>query len=290
MKKRILSMMIVACMMVGFSSCGAKGNDFAKITIEGNNYDLSQNFEEVISAMAEDGLQVRSYLKANTSINPYIYNTECKLEEAGEVDLDTQFYAEYAPVSNYYWAEMDDNGLVIKLYEIDGGIEYMTNIGIGYESREENLKELKGYEKMDLFLKNKSATYGALYVDGKMVDLQEYLDEFEEWKNTLNENGFMKAMEKHLPHLRFYKHSSRIWADYFRMSHNYDELKAICEEQHIPLDTVMLTNIAMHEAGKKLEAGEIKSYTLIRYEASGDGEMRMKYMEYSIDKGRNLEE
>jgi len=45
----------------------------------------------------------------------------------------------------------------------------------------------------------------------------------------------------------------------------------------------MLTNFAMHDAGEKLEDGKIKSYALVRYEATDEDEVFMQYLEYSMD-------
>lgn len=86
-----------------------------------------------------------------------------------------------------------------------------------------------------------------------------------------------------MPNCQYYHLTSRIWSDMFRTARSYKELKESCEEKNLPLKNVMLTNFAMHDAGEKLEAGKIKSYTLVRYETTDDDEVYMQYLEYSID-------
>ena len=90
-------------------------------------------------------------------------------------------------------------------------------------------------------------------------------------------------MEEYLPNRRYYHYSSRIWSDRLETNGDYDVFEKECERLGLPLKNVMLTNFAMHDAGEKLEAGEIKSYTLLRYEARYDDGIYMKYLEYSID-------
>ena len=90
-------------------------------------------------------------------------------------------------------------------------------------------------------------------------------------------------MEEYLPNRRYYHYSSRIWSDRLETSGDYDVFEKECERLGLPLKNVILTNFAMHDAGVKLEAGEIESYTLLRYEARYDDGIYMKYLEYSID-------
>lgn len=284
MKKRVLALLMTICMAAGLSACEEKGHKFAEITIEGEKYNLSKDFEEVVKGLVKNDVQVISYVNSSL-LEPNGYNEECKLEKAEEYE-DTYLYADYAPVTRFYFEPngKDVDDLVIKVFELwDGVVEYETASGIAWDSDEDDLEELKGYVKMDTVFHKIQTTYGALYVDGKIVDLSRYEDEFEEWKDFVNENGFYEAMEEYLPNQQYYNLSSSIWAEQFKTSRSYKELKEACDNFKLPLKNVMLTNFAMRDAGEKLEDGEIESYALIRYEVSGDGEICMQYLEYSID-------
>ncbi len=288
MKKKILVILMTMCMVVSLSSCGEKEHKFADITIEGEKYNLSEDFEDVVKALNENDIQVVSYLHSSM-LKRSVYNEDCKLEKVEGCE-DSCLYADYTPVSKYHFPSEEKNSddLVIKIFELwKDTVEFETASGITWDSDEDDLKELEGYVKMDVVFWPNQTTYGALYVDGKIVDLENYEDEFEEWKNYLNENGFLKAMDKYLPNRQYYHLTSRIWADLFMTSRTYEELKEGCDEKGLPLKNVMLTNIAMHDAGDKLEDGKIESYALIRYESSKDGGIFMSYQEYSIDEDWN---
>lgn len=322
--KKLLVILMTICIALGLSACGEdgqknsdndsaketqnvtkeieehggesatveKGHKFAEVTIEGNKYNLSRDFEDVIKDLTRNGIQVGKFL-VGASLTPYVYNEDCKVI-TGEKISDIQLYADYAPVSQYKVSgiqPLEDSGdMVIKIFELWQWIDYETASGIKTDSVKEDIESIDGYVKMDAVSVPDQTTYGALYIDGEMVDLAEYEDEFEEWKNCLNENGFKKAMDKYLPNRQYYYLTSRIWADMLKTSRNYEELKAGCDRNGLPLKNVMLTNFAMHDAGEKLEAGEIKSYTLLRYEARYDDGIYMQYLEYSIDEDWNEED
>ncbi|MBR6665134.1 MAG: hypothetical protein IKL22_05370 [Lachnospiraceae bacterium] len=285
MKKRLLTVLLTICMVAGLSACGNNGHKFANITIEGEKYNLSQDFEEVVKALNENDVQVCSFTRWGNSISkPYVFDEDCKLVKS-EGREDIFLYADYAPVSKYRYSavDVDVEDLVIKSYVFYGGAEYITASGIEYDSDSDDLKDLKGYSKMDILFNYKQTTYGALYVDGKIVDLEKYEDEFEEWKDYVDENGFGEAMEEYLPNRQYYHLSSRIWSDMYKSRRSYSELKDYCEDTGMPLKNVILTNFAMHDAGEKLEDGKIESYTLVRYETTEDDEVFMQYLEYSMD-------
>lgn len=262
-----------------------KDHKFAEVTIEGNKYNLSHDFKDVIKSLDGNGIQVGKYL-VGASLKPYVYNEDCKVI-TGENLSDIQLYADYAPVSQYKISgiqPLEDSGdMVIKIFELWQWVDYETVSGIKTDSVKEDIESLDGYVKMDAVSVPDQTTFGALYIDGEMVDLAEYEDEFEEWKNCLNEKGFKKSMEEYLPNRRYYHYSSRIWSDRLETSGDYDVFEKECERLGLPLKNVILTNLAMHDAGKKLEAGEIESYTLLRYESRYDDGIYMKYLEYSID-------
>jgi len=324
MKKTLLAILMTICIAAGLSACGEDGqknsdNDgaketqnvtkeieehggesatvekdhkFAEVTIEGNKYNLSQDFEDVIKDLTGNGIQVGKFL-VGSSLKPYVYNEDCKVI-TGEKVSDIQLYADYAPVSQYKVSgiqPLEDSGdMVIKIFELWQWVAYETASGIKTDSVKEDIESIDGYVKMDAVSVPDQTTYGALYIEGELVDLSEYEDEFEEWKICLNENGFAKAMEKYLPNQRYYHYSSRIWSDRLETSGDYDVFEKECERFGVPLKNVMLTNFAMHDAGEKLEAGEIESYTLLRYEARYDDGIYMKYLEYSIDEDWNEED
>ena len=287
MKKKLLTVLLTMCMVAGLSACGNKGHKFAEITIEGEKYNFSQDFETVVKALNENDVQVRSYTRSRyyDIMHPDVFDEDCKLVKAEERD-DIFLFADYAPLEKYVSsaADWDAEDLVIKMYFFyNSSAEYITASGIEYDSDSDDLKDLKGYSKMDLLNNYKHTTYGALYVDGKIVDLEKYEDEFEEWKDYVDENGFMEAMEEYLPNRQYYYLSSCIFADMYKSRRGYSELKDYCEATGMPLKNVMLTNFAMHDAGEKLEDGKIKSYALVRYEATDEDEVFMQYLEYSMD-------
>lgn len=305
MRKRMSIVLLLLCMLAGLCACGKKGQntiageegqEFAQITIAGETYNLNSDFDKVIKKMVKNDVNVGTALYSYKSlIYPYVFNRDGILEKAEE-HKDTYVFADYAPANsfNFNVFEGDCGDLAIKHFEINGNVEFKMASGIGGKSDTEALKVLEGYVEMDGNYGMSKDTYGALYADGEFVDLSQYEDKYEEWKNELSGEGdalnFWESLEKYLPNHKYYFVYARLLnMEGVRYNPYLYFIEKECEEKNIPLKNEMLTYFAMHDAGERLEKGEIDSYTLIKYTITEGNEMRMTYIEYSLDKDCDME-
>lgn len=296
MKNKISIILVMLCMMAGLCACGEKQHEFAKIVIAGEEYNLSGDFDKVVKELVKNDVQVRTYLYSYKSlIKPYIFYEDGILEKAEEKE-DTYVYADYAPANSFNLNvfEGDCGDLAIKHFEINESIEYKMASGIGEESDREDVEALKGYVEMDRTSGRGNVCYGALYVDGKIVDLSQYEDKYEKWKEELSGEkeglNFWKSLEKHLPNHKYYFVYARLLnMEEIRYNPYFYFIEKECEAKNIPLKNEMLTYFAMHDAGNQLVKGEIDSYTLIKYTITEDNEMCLTYIEYSIDNECDME-
>ena len=272
MKKKISIIFVVLCMMAGVCACGEKQHGFAQITIGEEVYNLCGDFDKVVQKMVKNDVLVGTALYDYKSlIYPYVFNKDGILEKAEERE-EIYIHADYAPADSFNFGvfEGDCNDLAIKHFEIIGNVEFKMASGIADKSDTEALKALEGYVEMDRTSGMANVCYGALYVDGEIVDLSQYEDKYEKWKEELSGEkeslNFWESLEKHLPNHKYYFVYARLLnMEGIRYNPYFYFIEKECEEKNIPLKNEMLTYFAMHDAGNQLEKGEIDSYTLVKY-------------------------
>lgn len=269
MKKKWISILLTLSMALGLTACGG-GNAVCKVTVEGKEYDLSADFQDVVGEMVKNDIMVINMVTRAG------YDEDGKFVRIDITDRgDIWCYAQERPTN----ARINENPIIFAQYEMGlGDIEFKTAQGIDDSSDAGDVKKLEGYvPQMGLYNKG-DETYAAMYIDGKVVDLEQYEDIFDEWVEEVEESGFMEAKEKYLENVFYYPASSRILnngMDIERIGDWLDDERYYAKEE-------MLIAFAAQEAGELLEAGKIDSYDIIFYEEM-DGEMIVNYYHYYYD-------
>ena len=61
MRKKLISLVLAVSMILGLTACG--GNSPCTITIEGKKYDLSDDFQDVVSEMVKNDISVVAMMR-----------------------------------------------------------------------------------------------------------------------------------------------------------------------------------------------------------------------------------
>ena len=185
MKKRLLSMITVLGMVCGLCACGNAGKKAATVTIEGETYDLSGDFQEVVISMVQNGLDVGERMRYNA------YDEEGMFDEDGvQRDVDYLWADE-----RVYASDWNDGTLLYSIFCIEGDkFDFESQMGISSDSRKKEVRELEGFVISDMYNSLGGVIMGkehrdALFVNGDMVDLSEYEDDYEEWVEYVKEEG-----------------------------------------------------------------------------------------------------
>lgn len=281
MKKKILSVVLTFGMMIGMVGCGSKNP--AGITIEGKNYDLSGDFQEVVGSMVEEDLQVAYYM---FSLNDtYVFDEDGKRYLADEFDKNEPFILAMERNENTV-PENDELGTFVhKIYMLDANVEFESKLGFGSEDDGEEIEELKGFMKTTPIKMMKSDAYVALYVDGEMVDFEKYEESFEEWKDSFDgTNSYRDALTEFFPQSYYPKLVCRMFAaDYLSMSREYDEIMERAKDMGFKVKEDIILAFAMQDACEQLEEGEAQSVVVVKVEVSEDDGNLMEYNEFYFD-------
>ncbi len=281
MKKKIISVVLTLGMMLATVGCGSKNP--AGITIEGKTYDLSGDFQEVVGAMAEDDLQV-AYGPYGGGLDTYVYDEDGKLSPAEDFDRDEPYLFAYERQVPFVLEEDDSDCFIQRVYMLDKSVEFESKLGITSESEKKEIKDLDGFMKATHIKYRNSDTYVALFVDGKMVDFDDYEENFEEWKDTLDDEGFAKAYEECFSNAYCIRLVCRLFnADFVKLSNSYDELEDSVKQQGISLKEEIILAFAMSDACELLEDEEAESIVVVKAEITEDDEVIMEYNEFYFD-------
>lgn len=281
MKKQFLSLTIMFSILCGLCACGADKAPTI-ITIEGKSYDLSGDFQEVVGNMVKDDLQVVSAYSNGLDYN--IYDEDGKIDKNTDFDKDEPYI--YAiERSEVITPDDEELGCLIqKMYLLDANAEFNSIIGFNSDSKKKDIKNLGGFmECVPVRMRNSDA-YGALFVDGKAVDFSEYEDDYEEWKEMLDEEGYKRTFDKFFPKPWYPKLVCRIfYADFMKMSNTYDEFETRAEEVGISLKEEIMLAFAMQDACERLEDEEIESLVSVKVEVTEEDDIIMEYIEFYFD-------
>lgn len=282
MKRRLLTLMLTTCMVCGLGACGGSSAEkAATITIEGNTYDLSGDFQKVVGGMVENDLQVLNM--HSTLFLPSSFDEDGKLVTDADIDKEEPFI--YA-VESCEILELDDapGSFIRKVYWMDTNLEFQSKLGFDSDSSKKDIKELDGFMKTTPIRMMNSDTYVVLFVDGKAVDFTQYEEDFEDWKDMLDEEGYAKAYEEFFADGEYIKIVCRMFnADFLRMCNTYDELKQRTEGTGILIEEEVHLALAMQEACELLENGETENVMMVRVEVTEEDGILMEYNEFYFD-------
>lgn len=224
-------------------------SEIMTVTIEGNQYDLSGEYLEIVAQMAKDGLCAK---------NAVLIPAQAYDENGELVQLDIWAPSDKKVINTYemplvlQWSPVVRRSFVLQDLE-----NFSTVEAIGYTSTAEELKNLEGYT---VYGPDEYLSAVALYVDGNLVDLAEYRDEYEMWLQDVEELGVEAAYTLHLSYARYYINS---------MANDETQLgNDTSLEQKMKwngFETQMLLIFATMDAGQALERGEIMCYSLVSY-------------------------
>lgn len=265
MKKLIsISLCIVLiCSTIGCANMQRSKKSANIIEIEGHEYDLSQNFEEVISSMTKNGLIIADMIKAGK-----VYTKEGELTSIIKNNIDINSINLYVTSQN-----MSQGSHHLNTFEfVYDNTDFKTVDNITFKSSAKKLKDLEEYTSgFNINQNREQPAYFALYEDGELIDLTKYHKMLKDI-NIDDQETLMK-----------YVHEEYEYASYIPLAES--ELGGIAEvfemSDSLRLHEWML-ELAAAEAIYRLDQGEISSITVIRYSyvknsEYGDSGMWTKY-------------
>ncbi len=273
------------------AACSLSSSQHSVVTVRGTNVNLSKDFADSVSVFNEQEVAVYSMYGI---FKQYFVDENGNLVQK-EIDNSFEYmvYGEDQPLPKravyFSFADEKNNAekeiLMQKTFAFRDTSEYQSFEGIHNGSSLKDVDALGGYMKCFAFFGYHNECRGALYVDGKRVDLSDYKDKFEDWRNSFEQNGLRASIEKEFSELQYsYFAVGPLISDRALVCSDYDELVALCEEMHYPLEESIIMAYALQDAGDKLAAGKIDSYSIIRYEEMPDYGMIMIYDEFYFEK------
>ena len=113
----------------------------------------------------------------------------------------------------------------------------------------------------------------SVYMDGKIIDMEELEEEYEAFVDYWEEEGVAKAMEQYFPLSDFRALCPGVYSDLGvvgKMLNNKDISKAdmddLFEQKGYSFKNETLLALAIQKAGQALNSGEIDSYKIITFE------------------------
>ena len=290
MKCRSVVLIGMLLLVVALVACSSSSSQSSVVTVTGTDIDLSQDFADSVSAFNEQKVAVHSMYGIFEQY--YVDENGNLMKKQIDDSYDFMVYGEDQPLPKqavYYSIADEENNpdkeiLMQKTFAFREMFEYQSFEGIHNGSALKDVDAL-GYTKCSAFFEYKNECRAALYVDDKRVDLSDYKDKFEDWRNSFEQNGLRGSLEKEFPELQYSSFSlGFLLSDRARVCSDYDELVALCEEMHYPLEESIIMSYALQYAGEKLAAGKIDSFSIIRYEDMPDYGMIMIYDEFYFEK------
>lgn len=275
MKRSILSMIIILGIMCGLCACGNAGKKAATVTIEGEIYDLSGDFQEVVASMVQNGLDVGEGVRLN------VYDEAGKFDEDGiQRDIDYIWADE-----RVYASEWNGGTLLYSVFCIEGNkFDFESKMGISSGSRKKEVRELEGFVSAHIGGVSAGNDHrDALFVNGDMVDLSDYDDDYEEWVEYVKENGIYAGVNDPYMlgdgfHFIIYLYERCGITDIDAFIEKYD---ATFNESF--KDTVVL-QLALNDAITGMENGEVDSCSILSFGLTSDEkDIIMRYINFYFD-------
>ena len=275
MRIKILTFTLLFGMALSLTACGEKSiqrkNDkIATVTIDGDQYVLTGDFQEVVGSMVENGLNV------------YERRTFKSFDEDGMFsDARVEKDINYIGASeNVYYEEWKEGSLVQSEFWILGSqFDFESNWGITSDSDEKELKELEGFIKADAY-KAGGENCVALFVDGEIVDFSEYSDDYKEWFKLIKEEGIYAGMNE--PY--------RMGDTFYQILHYYhqfgiediDEFVEKYEKSGYSFEKTVTLQLAIDDTIQKMEEGEATTCSIVSFGLVHE-DMAMQYVNFYYD-------
>ena len=287
-KKLIIStalILCIACAVIAIISLGIINGKSKPnlLTIDGEEYNLSDDFQEVVGNMVTNDIKV-----VNTSGLYNYYDEDGKfikgsgglLNEAfisasevnrtsGLVLKDTEEFTEehgFFCCKIYYINDLENN-------------EIISSLGVSSYDEAEDVLDNDTFIQLDkMIYTNDDYGYGAVFVNGKPLDLSAYEEQLEELKEEEYTPGQYVGgiLIKFFPHL--FGFTSPLCSDMYKAVPSYEELNSY---SHISLDEELLLLFASEDAYEQLENKKADSFIVVFFGLSEEDEVvNMAYYEY----------
>lgn len=300
MKKKITALFLLLCLICGVMACGgeeekkeekkSKKNKAAMVTVNGEDYDLSKDFKDVVGDMVKDEIKV-------ASLTSYRYFDEKGKEVKGTSGLQDRadVFAREADCSLYFAPKeaeeiTEEYGYFIRK---DFYFEHMEEKEIESGFGVASLEDVEDKLDTEAFLKIKKSMmaageegYVGVFIDGKAVDFSEYEDELEELKEFTGE-GPDAIIGVSFPNARAFG-MGRLNGDIFRTCHSYEELKETAERVEMSLEEELLILFALEDGFERLKDEDAERISVLNFGVFEDEEeLNMAYSEFYFDKEWN---
>lgn len=288
MKRRFWSVLLIVCMALSMAACG-NGNGtqglsdkIATVTIDGEKYVLTGDFQEVVGSMVGNGLKVLNHFSLND-----VYDENGKYAERNHADPD-EYVMAAERIAEWEWK---DGTLLSKIFILRGQhMDFKSAQGITSTSIKSDVEKMKEYIDSCHVLRNGSSTYVAMYLDGKPVDFSDYEEEYAEWAESMETDGYDALLHVNFECGNYLTNlGGFLTDDMLKSIESIEEAEALFEEKNVPLKEQKLFDFASRDANKMLEEEIISSYITIRYEFAEDGSVFMEYIEYYYDEDYQMD-
>lgn len=283
MKKKVIGLLLLLCMVLGIVACGkdegkdesedegknAGSNSATVITIEGKKYDLADDFQKVVGQMVKDGILVYDRKQENDGYINYIYDENGCLSKSDVKDV--QINATEKMLNQ-------ENGLVFSTYNISSKVAFETTDGINDSSTMAELDELDKYISGVV-----GANYIALYQGGQYVDLEKYSDLCEEYITSTEEMTPAEATKKYMPYglvLQPQSFNGQLWMLMNKDAYLGARFRQDVEKYEYNKMQIMLL-LAATDSYEMMKEGKIKSYNIISY--TGNEKVMVSFQHYTYD-------
>lgn len=233
MKKRIISTILAACMVLALGACGSSATDEGKsdaesreqstdskqstdseqstglfsrkddksesmtVIADGKEYDLTGGFQQVAEKMEKNGLNILWGMTSSATPGYYKNGKINKLSIGSEdytKETTNSIFAYETPICR---GDIETCPIVVDSYEFgalrEKSAAFETADGITGEADDDDLKMLEDFVPMYSAL-DYDVFYMALYVDGEKVDLQMYRDVYDELVKEAEESDVRSAI------------------------------------------------------------------------------------------------
>jgi len=263
-----------------------KENKASTVVIEGKSYDLSCDFQKVVGSIVKNGTAV--YIRE--ALKRYVYDEDgnMPLTELLDTEVPNLMAVEGKMPSSAFPTTVNEQcgAFIHKQYIIYGDeVKFKSELGVSYKSEKEDLDNLKGFIGVSNL--NIDGVI-AVYTDGKAVDFSQYEEQLAEWKELCDVVGCSAAVSEYLPDRHYAKLSNNAFMsiDFLGFPYFYDDAKEWAQGV-VSIDDGMILALAMQDACKAMETGEVQVVANVLFEVREEDEKStviMQYDEFYFDK------
>lgn len=230
-----------------------------KITMKGNEYDLTADPHEIIGSMTKDGITVID------AISMRIYGEDGYFDEAASIDFKNTNYSisDKTTMGISYSRPLPEgvgNNLPYISYLFDTtSSQYRNGENISIFSAKEDVDKLDGYVKYEGFIQKNNKGAVAVYFDDQKIDLEEYSEEYDSFITKYMENIELTPDD---PNKKLYNFNATMVFSSIDIEEGFNQIKEI-DPELVP-STIKVTN-ALIDGHSKIKSGEIDRMYLVWY-------------------------